>query len=209
MLLNRKDNQTMIVAYGRVSTGVQDTENQMYGVKKFAEFKELSIDQEICEVVKSVSETRDIYTLVEELQLGDTLLVSELSRMGRSLVDLVNITEQLLKKGVKIFLVKEMIELHEDSPAGKLQIQLFGAFAEYERAMIRQRTKESVAQRRAAGEHVGRPKGAANKESKLNPFKDEILKKINKGMVKINIAKIYNVSRMTLNKQLKIWADEV
>ena len=100
-ILNRTDNLPMIVAYGRVSTGVQDTENQMFGVRDFAKFKHFVIDQEICEIVKSVSETRDLYILVKELKKGDTLLVSELSRMGRSLADLVEITDELTRKQIK------------------------------------------------------------------------------------------------------------
>jgi DNA invertase Pin-like site-specific DNA recombinase len=209
MWKNKKDRSCkMIVAYARVSTGTQETDNQMYGIKRYAEYKELKIDKEVCEVVKSVAHTRKIYALVDELKDGDTLIVSELSRVGRNLKDLITITEKLIDKNVKLVLVKEMIELSDDNPAGKLQLQLFGAFAEYERAMIRQRTQESMAAKRAAGISVGRPKGAKNKESKLEKFKKEILRDLGKGISKTKVAKLYDTNRVTLNKMLDIWASE-
>ena len=198
----------MRVAYTRVSTGTQDTDNQMYGIKRYAEYKELVIDKEVSEIVKSVAETILIYDLVEELKEGDTLIVAELSRVGRNLKDLITITETLINKKVTLILVKEMIELSEDNPAGKLQIQLFGAFAEYERAMIRQRTKEAIAAKRAAGVHVGRPKGAKNKEHKLEKFKKEIIRDVEKGISKSKVAKLYDTNRVTLNKMLDIWNRE-
>jgi len=198
----------MRVAYTRVSTGTQDTDNQLYGIKRYAEYKELVIDKEVSEIVKSVAETRLIYDLVEELKEGDTLIVAELSRVGRNLKDLITITETLINKKVTLILVKEMIELSEDNPAGKLQIQLFGAFAEYERAMIRQRTKEAIAAKRVAGVHVGRPKGAKNKEHKLEKFKKEIIRDVEKGISKSKVAKLYDTNRVTLNKMLDIWNSE-
>ncbi len=199
----------MTVAYARVSTSTQDTDNQMYGIKKYTQYKEMEIDKEVVETVKSVAETREIYALVKELKEGDTLIVSELSRLGRNLKDLIGITETLIKKNVKLILVKEMIELSDDNPAGKLQMQLFGAFAEYERAMIRQRTKESMAAKRAAGVSVGRPKGAKNKQSRLDKFKKEILRDISRGMSKTKIAKLYDTNRVTLNIKLDDWASDL
>jgi len=199
----------MTVAYARVSTATQDTDNQMYGIHKYAEYKGLKIDKEVVETIKSVAETREIYSLVEELKEGDTLIVSELSRVGRNLKDLISITETLIKKKVKLILVKEMIELSDDNPAGKLQMQLFGAFAEYERAMIRQRTKESIAAKRAAGVSVGRPRGAKNRKSKLDPFKEQILRDLERGMSKSKIAKLYDTNRVTLNKKLEEWKSDL
>lgn len=138
----------MTVAYARVSTHAQDSDNQLHSVKEFAAFKKLSIDKEVKETVKSIAETREIYSLVEQLQKGDTLLVAELSRLGRGLYDLISIIEELNKKDVRVFFVREMLELHKDNPAGNLQLQILGAFAEYERKLIQQRTKDTIAAKR-------------------------------------------------------------
>lgn len=195
----------MVTAYARVSTHLQDNDNQLKRVRDFAAFQGLSIDEIVEEQVSSIAKTRKVYALVEQLKAGDVLIVAEMSRLGRSLSDLLGIIETLNSKHVRILFVREMLDICEDNPAGKLQMQILGAMAEYERAMIRQRTKDTIAVKQAAGIKVGRPLGSKTKVPKYEPHKEKILKDVRKGIPKAKIAKLYGLSRVTLNKALEAW----
>ena len=197
----------MILAYARVSTLAQDNDNQFHKIDEFARFKELSIDERVEEKIKSISQTRKVYEVVGKLKEGDTLIVAEMSRLGRSLSDLLSLIESLTTKKVRILFVREMLDICDDNPAGKLQMQILGAMAEYERAMIRQRTKDTIAAKRAAGIKVGRPHGAKNKTAKYEEHKDKILKDLKKGISKSKISTLYKMSRVTLDKALKEWEE--
>lgn len=195
----------MTVAYARVSTHLQDNDNQLKRVRDFAAFVGLEIELVVEEQVSSIAKTRKIYALVEKLGEGDALIVAEMSRLGRSLSDLLSIIETLNSKKVRILFVREMLDICEDNPAGKLQLQILGAMAEYERAMIRQRTKDTIAAKQAAGIRVGRPLGAKTKVPKYEPNKEKILKDLRRGIPKAKVAKLYGLSRVTLNKALETW----
>jgi len=195
----------MVLAYARVSTLLQDNENQFHKINEFATFKNISIDKCVEEKIKSIAQTRKIYDVVEMLKAGDTLIVAEMSRLGRSLSDLLSIIENLTCKGVRILFVREMLDICDDNPSGKLHMQILGAMAEYERAMIRQRTKDSIAAKKAVGIKVGRPEGAKNKTPRYEEHKAKILKDLSKGLTKTKIAKLYNLSRVTLDKALSEW----
>ena len=195
----------MVIAYARVSTLLQDNENQFHKIDEFASFKGIIIDKRIEEKIKSIAQTRKIYDVVETLKAGDTLIVAEMSRLGRSLSDLLNLIETLTQKNVRILFVREMLDICDDNPAGKLHMQILGAMAEYERAMIRQRTKDSIAAKKAAGVKVGRPIGAKNKTPVYESHKEKILKDLKKGLTKTRISQLYKISRVTLDKALQEW----
>ena len=195
----------MVLAYARVSTLLQDNENQFHKIDEFARFKELVIDEKVEEKITSIAKTRKVYEVVEKLKSGDVLIVAEMSRLGRSLSDLLNIIETLTCKKVRILFVREMLDISDENPAGKLQMQIFGAMAEYEKAMIRQRTKDSIAAKKSAGVSVGRPVGAKNKMPKYEEHKDKILRDLKKGISKSKVSKLYDISRVTLNKALEEW----
>jgi len=195
----------MVLAYARVSTLLQDNDNQFHKIEEFCRFKELVVDEKVEEKISSIKNTRKVYEVVERLKKGDILVVAEMSRLGRSLSDLLGIIETLTDKKVRILFVREMLDICDDNPAGKLQMQILGAMAEYERSMIRQRTKDSIAAKKSAGVSVGRPMGAKNKMPKYEEHKERILRDLKKGISKSKIAKLYDISRVTLNKALEEW----
>ena len=154
---------------------------------------------------KSAKE-RKIDILLEQLREGDTLIVSELSRMGRSVGEIITIVDTLIKKQVRFMAVKEGIRLngsqsYEDIQT-KVMITLFGLFSEIERKLISMRTREALAAAKAAGKKLGRPKGVLGK-SRLDSRKEEIMQLLALGVPKTAIAKITGVDRATLYHFIK------
>lgn len=148
--------------------------------------------------ISSRKKHREINQLIEKLSPGDMLLVSELSRLGRSLGQILQIVDSLIKKQVRFLAIKENIELFgKQDLQTKVMITMFGLFAEIERDLISERTKEGLAAARAKGKRLGRPKGSLGK-SKLDGKEEEIRLLLLKKVSKSSIAKIMEVSRTTL-----------
>ena len=123
------------------------------------------------------------------------LLPRELSRLGRSLGQIIQAVDQLLKKGVSLIAIKESIRLEgKQDLQTKVTIALFGLFAEIERDLISERTKEGLAAARARGRLLGRPKGSLG-PSKLDGKEGEIQMLLGKKVSKASIAKILDVAR--------------
>ena len=188
------------VAYLRVSTGSQDQSNQKLAVLEYARQKHFAIDQFIQVRVstrKSPAQRR-IEELLDLLKEGDRLVVSELSRLGRSLGQVIHIVEELVHRKILFVAIKETIRFEgKQDMQTKVMIALFGLFAEVERDLISERTKEGLSAARAKGRLLGRPKGALGK-SKLDGKEEEIAKLLEKDVSKSSIAKIVEVSRTAL-----------
>ena len=138
------------------------------------------------------------------LQRGDRLVVSELSRLGRSLGQIVAILDALATAGVAFVAMKENIRVE-----GKRDIQtkvmttLFALFAEVERDLISERTREGLAKARSLGRKLGRPKGSLG-VSRLNGKEDDIRRFFELGVSKTAIAKLTGMSRTTLYSFMRI-----
>jgi DNA invertase Pin-like site-specific DNA recombinase len=188
------------VAYLRVSKDSQDTQNQRLAILEFARKEKRHVDHFIEMTVssrKSMKE-RKIDLLVDQLDSQDTLIVSELSRMGRSVGQIITTIDMLVKKEIHFIAVKEGIRLSGTCDLkNKMMITMFGLFAEIERDLISMRTKEALAAARAKGTKLGRPKGRLGK-SKLDGREQEIQKLLAKQVSKASIAKITEVDRKTL-----------
>lgn len=196
------------VAYLRVSKDTQDVNNQRLAVLQFAQRERIQVDQFMEVTVSSRKSAKDrrIDMLLEQLGEGDTLIVSELSRMGRSVGEIITIVDTLVKKRVRFMTVKEGIRLNgtqscEDIQT-KVMITLFGLFSEIERKLISMRTWEALAAAKAAGKKLGRPKGVLGK-SRLDTRKEEIMQLLALGVPKTTIAKITRVDRSTLYHFIK------
>lgn len=190
-------------AYLRVSTVLQDSENQRFEVLRFADERRTPIDEWVVETVsgtKAASE-RDLGKLLEKLSPLDTLIVTEISRLGRSLLDVMATLNLCMGKGVKVFTCKERFEL-ADNISSKVMAFMFGLVAELERQLISSRTRESLARKKAMGVKLGRRKGQLS-HSKLDGKEDQIKEFIEKKVSKASIAKILGVHPGTVDAFIK------
>jgi DNA invertase Pin-like site-specific DNA recombinase len=193
------------VAYLRVSTGSQDLANQKVAVLDYAKEKRFTVDRfvEVQASSRKNPAQRGIEDLLGTLAAGDRLVVSELSRLGRSLGQVIRIVDELVKQKVCFVAIKEGIRFEgKQDMQTKVMITLFGLFAEVERDLISQRTKEGLATARAKGRLLGRPKGALGK-SKLDGKEEEIRMLLEKTVSKASIAKIVGVSRTALHHYIR------
>ena len=189
------------VAYIRVSTGGQGLESQRLAILDYAHRHGLTV-QTFVEAQASSRHAgvrRGVDTLLEQVHPGDLILVSELSRLGRSVGQVIQLVDRLLKQHVQLVAIKEHIRLNGTPDLQtKVMITLFGLFAEIERDLIAERTKEGLAAARAQGRLQGRPKGVLG-TSKLTGREAEIQSLLAKTVSKASIAKILGVSRSTLH----------
>jgi len=189
-----------ITAYLRVSTNSQDLNNQKLAILDFAHKEGLKIDEfnEITMSSRRYEQQKRLNDLISALNKGDLLLVSELSRLGRSLGQVISVIDSLVKRGIRFIAIKESIRLEgRQTLHNKVMVALFALFAEVEKDLISERTKEGLAAAKAKGKLLGRPKGALGK-SKLDGREDEIRMLLEKGVPKASIAKITDVSRTNL-----------
>jgi DNA invertase Pin-like site-specific DNA recombinase len=189
----------MIYAYVRISKDKQTTENQRFEILKFADEKRLQIDEWVDETVTGVQKARlrKLGPLLERMKANDILIVSEISRLGRSLMEVMSILYQLMEKDVKVFTVKERYELGNNINS-KVLAFAFSLSAEIERSMISSRTKEALARKKSEGTLLGRPRGRLSTVTKLTGKEDDILELLRKKVSYSAIARIMGVNRATL-----------
>lgn len=193
----------MIYAYIRVSTDKQTVENQRFEIEKFAHIRELSIDKWISETVsgtKSVQK-RKLGPLIKKLKKGDTLIASEISRLGRRLMEVMSILNTLMQKKITVLTVKEKYELGNNIQSQILAFA-FGLSAQIERDLISQRTKEGLARRKAAGQKLGRHVGGHNSKYKLTGKENLIRTMLEYGYSKAAICRKLKCNPKTLNDHL-------
>lgn len=189
----------MIYGYLRVSTDRQTSENQHFEILKFADEKKLPVDEWIRETAsgaKKITE-RKLGTLIDRLEPGDLLIVTELSRLGRSLMEVMSVLHLLMEKEVKVYTVKERYELGNNI-SSKVLAFAFSLSAEIERSMISSRTKEALARKRSEGGRLGRPKGSLSKKTKLTGKEDIIREYLRKNVPCTVIARLLDVHRLTV-----------
>lgn len=196
-----------VYGYIRVSTDKQDCDNQKLGIEQKAKSLGVKIDKYIEDA--GISGTvrarkRNLWYIVQKGKKGDWLITSELSRLGRSTIDVLETCDILAKKGINVWLVKQGLGL-DQSPMGKMILTIMSAFAEMERDLISLRTKEALAKLKQEGKLLGRPKGACNKKSKLFGQENLIRKLLDQKVPKCKIAKKMHISQPTLNKYIKVY----
>jgi len=191
----------MNYAYIRVSTDKQTTENQRFEILKFADEKKFSIDSWLEETIsgnKKVSD-RKLGELLQKLNKNDMLIVTELSRLGRSLLEVMSILHTLMEKNVQVYTTKERYELGNNI-SSKVLAFAFSLSAEIERSMISSRTREALARKKSEGAKLGRPKGSLSKNTKLTGREENIRELLKSKVSDCAIARIMKVNRVTLTK---------
>lgn len=192
-----------VIAYVRVSTNKQDVENQLSGIRIFAERERIEITETVGETIsgyKSTLTERKLSEVLEGLERGDMLVVSETSRISRRLLDVQNTIHDLLDRVVA---VKENIVFKDDINS-KVLAFAFGLSAEIERNLISARTREALARKKAEGMILGRPIGSGKVENlKLYGKDEQILELQLKRVSKSAIARMFDVNRETLNRYIK------
>ena len=153
------------LAYLRASTDKQEVNNQKLEILEYARLHQLNVDDFIQITISSRKTTkqRRIDELLEKLNEGDTLIATELSRLGRSTAEVIGLINQLLAKKVRVILIKQNLDVTGQDMTSKIIITLFSLFAELERDLISMRTKEALASKKAQGIKLGKPKGTIQK----------------------------------------------
>lgn len=184
-----------VVAYLRTSTNKQDLSYQKLEILEFARSKQLTIDDVIAVSISSrkTSKQRRIDELLELLHEADTLIVTELSRLGRSTAEVITLVNALVERDIRLIVIKQNLDMYKHDMQSKVMITLFSLFAELERDMISLRTKEALAAKKAQGINLGKPKGTLQK-SKFDKDVEKIKELLGYGVSSRKMAKVLGYS---------------
>ena len=182
-----------IFGYGRVSTGLQTTENQRleleqagYQIESDFWFADVGVSGKVC-----ASQRPAFIELKGKIRRGETLVVSKLDRLGRDAIDVLQTVKELGNKGVKV-IVHQLGNTDLTSPAGKLLLMMLSAVAEMERDLLVERTQAGLTRAKAEGKILGRP----SKTNKIQ--RTEIISKLQTGESVSAVAREYKVSRANI-----------
>ena len=162
------------------------------------------IDSWIEETISATKELnkRKLGRLIKKVKKDDLIIASELSRLGRNLLQIMSILHHCMDIGARVWTIKDNYRLGSDITS-KVLAFAFGLSAEIERNLISQRTKEALARLKSEGKHVGRPRGSSN-ACKLEGREKYIIQKLSKGSSKYEIARRLRVHRDTLTKFIEL-----
>ena len=163
------------LAYIRVSTDKQSLENQKHKILEYAYENKIKIDDFIQIEISSRKNQKDrlLDDVFLRLKDNDTLIVTELSRLGRNMLEILNLIERFNKSNIKLVFVNQPELSTANNALSKLLLSIYGYFAETEREIISERTKQGLAVAKAKGKKLGRQKGQ-QVTSKYDEFKDKI-----------------------------------
>lgn len=188
------------IAYLRVSGDKQDLRNQKFEIMEYAQKHGLSISEFIEIEISSRQDKkkRRIDELVEKLNSGDTVVCSELSRIGRSTGEVIGIVNDLVAKKIRLIAIKQNMTINgSHDMQSKVLVTMFSLLAELERDILSQRTIQALRAKRAQGIVLGRPKGSLG-TSKLDGKQDQIRELLRHKVSKSAISRMVGVSRTTL-----------
>jgi DNA invertase Pin-like site-specific DNA recombinase len=193
------------IAYIRVSTVQQDVTNQRLEILEYARRNDLKVD-DFLELEISSRRTlkeRRIEELLSRLQSGDTLIVSELSRLGRSTSEVINLVNHLIQLKVNFIVIKQGLRISAKMDMQtKVVVTMFSLFSELERDIVSERTKSALAAKKAAGQKLGKPKGTIQKSSLDD--KQAVIRELMKHRVaKAAIARMVGTSRTNLIEYIR------
>ena len=192
------------ISHIRVSTDKQDRLKQEHLLLKYAQKHQLNIDKFISVEMSSRTSTkkRRIDELLQVLGEGNTLLVAELSRLGRNMYEVIQIVNQLSENGVEVVFVRQP-ELSTTGSHRKLLLAIYSYFAEAEREFISMRTRQGLAAARAQGKKLGRPKGSRDKDRVLDPYRETIKEHL---QMRVSLRRIRDIVNPQLAKPISYTA---
>ena len=173
----------MILGYIRVSTDHQDNTKQKYLISEYAKEHNIKMDEfiEVEESSRKSEKQRKIHELKAKLSKDDTLIVAELSRLGRNMLDVMNLIQELSDNGINLIFIRQPELSTFNNAHSKLLLAIYSYFAESEREFISMRTKQGLAAAKASGKKLGRRKGQKVKskfDGHQQVIKDYLLKSI-------------------------------
>jgi DNA invertase Pin-like site-specific DNA recombinase len=178
------------IGYIRVSSLDQHEERQLEGIELAKTFRDKASGKD--------TKRPQLDLLLDFVRSGDTVVVHSMDRLARNLDDLRRIVQTLTGKGVRIEFVKEHLSFTgDDSPMANLMLSVMGAFAEFERALIRERQLEGIALAKKRGAYKGRKKSLSETEV------TKLRERLSAGSSKAQAAREFGISRETLYQYLK------
>lgn len=178
------------IGYVRVSSFEQNPERQLEQTEVSKVFTDKASGKDI--------KRPALEQLLAFVREGDTVVVHSMDRLARNLDDLRRLVQQFTQRGVRIEFVKECLTFTgEDSPMANLLLSVMGAFAEFERALMRERQREGIALAKQRGAYRGRKKALSPEHIK------ELQKRVGAGEQKAKLAREYGISRETLYQYLR------
>jgi DNA invertase Pin-like site-specific DNA recombinase len=178
------------IGYIRVSTFDQNPERQLEKIELDRTFTDKASGKDV--------HRPQLEQLMNFIRDGDTLVVHSMDRLARNLDDLRRIVSDLTDRGVSIEFVKENMTFNgEDSPMAKLMLSVMGAFAEFERALLKERQREGITLAKQRGVYKGRKPSLSDSEI------EEAKRRVDDGEKKAKVARDYGISRETLYKYLR------
>ena len=189
----------MVIAYLRVGTSNKELlEEQKDEIKRYASNHNINIDKWITDVTvdKGKEDERNLAMVLDRMQKGDSLVLSDISRLGRTLSEVMEIMGRCMEKSVQIYSIKDRYILDQtlDLP---VMGSVFRLVKEIEHSLMSTRTKEALSHKKSTGGPLGRPKGSAAKQSFLDANKEEVISMLERGDTVMEICKRFNVSRNT------------
>lgn len=195
----------MIYGYLRVSTSHQTLENQKFEISEYLKSNNINEDIKFVNEVKSGTisyKDRTLGKLLKKLKKNDILICSELSRLGRSMLMIMEILNLILDKEVTLITIKENMKF-DNTISSKVILFAFSLSAEIERNLISQRTKEALALRKEQGIKLGRPIGSKNFVYKLDKHYDRIISGLKQNKTYYQISKECRCNLNTLLNYVK------
>ncbi len=189
-----------VIGYARVSTDKQDADRQRLDIQAYAEAQGLALARVVVETISSRKAEREVFAVIEAMRSGDTLIVTELSRLARSMIELNGIISKVILKGARLMVCDGQIV--DASKESALMVSVLGYAAETERDMISERTKSALRARKAAGMKLGRPAGQGVKvpeaAKKVDMAISDIDRMMEAGASAATVARILGIDARTV-----------
>jgi len=194
----------MVYAYIRVSTAEQSGSSQEYEIRQWAKKNGVQIGKWLSESVSGTVpvDKRKLGRLLRRMRPDDLLVCTEISRLGRNMLMIMSILNECASRQLRLHTIKDNFDLNNNINS-KIIAFAFALAAEIERNLISQRTREALADRKAAGVRLGRPPGSCKSRAAVMQDLPTIRARLAAGETMTRVAREYGIHRNTLLNYLK------